>query len=115
MKSGDNENSPKVSKIPFRIGGRGSKQLAKAIEKSSVERGDNLNDISWVFSSGNQPCFAKVVSITTSGVMIQPMSPIDGDSDIYQPWEGHLWIEKRENIHPIKVLNLPLLMLWYIF
>lgn len=104
----ESEGSPKVQKVPFRISGRGSKQLSKAMEQT-IERGHYSNEISWVFSTGNHPCFAKVVSMTTGGVMIQPMSPIDGDSDIYQPWEGHLWMEKRENIFPVEVVSYSLM------
>jgi hypothetical protein len=91
----------KNQQTPFRIGGRGSKQLSKALEQSSVDRG--RDEISWVFSAGRHPCFAKVLSFAMSGIMIQPMSPVEGDSNLYKLWEGHVWLEKREQIHPVQV------------
>jgi hypothetical protein len=91
-----------VNQTPFRIGGRGSKQLSKALEKSFVDRG--RDDISWVFCTGSHPCFAKVLSFAMSGIMIQPMSPVEGDLNLYKPWEGHLWLEKRDQIHPVQVM-----------
>jgi hypothetical protein len=88
--------------VPFRVGGRGSKQFSKAIEISHSDRGTN-EAISWVFCSGVHPCFAKVISSAMTGVMIQPMSPVEGDSNLYKPWEGHLWMEKKDHIHPVQV------------
>jgi hypothetical protein len=88
--------------VPFRVGGRGSKQLSKAIEISHGDRGVS-EEIAWVFCSGVHPCFAKVISFATTGVMIQPMSPVEGDPHLYQLWEGHLWMEKKDHIHPVQM------------
>lgn len=86
------------NQTPFRVGGRGSKQLSKALEQSSADR-----DLAWVFCTGSHACFAKVISFAMSGIMIQPMSPVEGDPNLYKPWEGHLWLEKRDQIHPVQV------------
>jgi hypothetical protein len=95
---------------PFRVGGRGSKQLSKAIEKSYVEKekaGESPNlENTWAFCSGSHPCFAKIISAPTSyanSVIIQPMYPSDVDPSLFVPWDGHLWLAKKEKLHPVKV------------
>jgi hypothetical protein len=74
---------PSATPPPFRMGGRGSKQLSKAIEKSSIEKekasgGSSTLEPTWGFCFGNHPCFAKIVSSPPSSpasVIIQPMFP----------------------------------------
>lgn len=96
-----------ASTPPFRVGGRGSKQLSKAIEKSSLERdqaGDVHNEPQWAFCVGKHPCFAKIVSVNNpKSVIIQPMFSNDQDPHLFTLWEGHLWMAKSDKIHHVKV------------
>ena len=93
---------------PFRTGGRGSKQLSKAIEYSSVEK-DAQSGISsdmWVLHAGDPIYFAKVVSATTqdaSSVLVQKMQPSHIDPALLVPWDGHLVVAKIESLQPIQV------------
>jgi hypothetical protein len=103
------------STSPFRIGGRGSKQLSKAIEKSYVERGLSKCEPLWAFCSGTHPVFAKIVSSVMSGVIIQPIFPSEMDPNLYLPWEGHLWLAKKEKVYPIKVFSSMLSFMSIIF
>jgi hypothetical protein len=93
---------------PFRTGGRGSKQLSKAIEYSSVEKGtqSGISNDMWVLHDGDPIYFAKVVSPATqdaSSVLVQKMQPSHIDPALLVPWEGHLVLAKIESLQPIQV------------
>ena len=96
---------------PFRVGGRGSKQLSKAIEKSCLERGqagDAHSEPQWAFCLGKHPCFAKILSEynpsqPSKSVIIQPMFSNDQDPHLFTLWEGHLWMAKCDKIYIVKV------------
>jgi hypothetical protein len=103
-----------TSTPPFRVGGRGSKQLSKAIEKSSIERGqagDAHSEPQWAFCLGKHPCFAKIVSVnnpsqSSKSVIIQPMFNVQQDAHLFTLWEGHLWMAKIDKIYPVKVIEI---------
>lgn len=110
------DNRPGTGRIssttpPFRMGGRGSKQLSKAIEKSSLERdqaGATCNEPQWAFCLGKHPCFAKILSEynpseSSKSVIIQPMFSNDQDPHLFTPWEGHLWMTKSDKIYLVKM------------
>jgi hypothetical protein len=100
-----------TSTPPFRVGGRGSKQLSKAIEKSSQERGqagDAQSEPQWAFCLGKHPCFAKILSVKcptqpSKSVIIQPMFSNEQDPHLFTLWEGHLWMAKSDKIYHVKV------------
>ncbi len=85
---------------PFRPGGRGSKQLSKAIEQTK-----SVNS-AWVLCS-QPPCFARVMSTMSStqssNIMIQPLRASPHNSALLVPWDGHLLIAKSEHLHKIQV------------
>lgn len=99
------------STSPFRVGGRGSKQLSKALEKSSQERGqagDTHCEPQWAFCLGKNPCFAKILPVnnplhSSKSVIVQPMFSNAQDPHLFTLWEGHLWMAKIDKLHPVKV------------
>lgn len=91
---------------PFRPGGRGSKMLAKAIEEDVTADMGRQADISLpqhVLCVGKTPCFAKVMRAgqDSNTVFIQPMHRSGGDPQLLVPWEGHLWLAKRNRLMPV--------------
>lgn len=92
---------------PFRTGGRGSKQLSKAIENSAGEKQNQygVTGDMWVLHTGDPIYFAKVVSFAQdpSSVLIQKMQPSHIDPALLVPWEGHLMIAKIETLQSIQV------------
>ena len=101
---------------PFRLGGRGSKQVSKAIEQIEQDKekekedgicsSDDTSTLEWVFCTGKSPCFAKVKSVSSDDIesyLIQPMIKSPHDPNLLLLWEGHLWLAKRERMIPIKV------------
>ena len=96
-----------ASTPPFRVGGRGSKQLSKAIETACLERdqaGDVHKEPQWAFCLVKHPCFAKIVSVNNpKSVIIQPMFSNAKDPHLFTLWEGHLWMAKTDKIYYVKV------------
>lgn len=114
MNHSDSSKNIQVSTPPFRVGGRGSKQLSKAIEKSNIEKekaGDSPHvEQCWVFYTGSHPCFAKIISCATAdenSVIIQPMYPSEVDPSLFVPWNGHLWVATKDKLHPVKMKQEP--------
>jgi hypothetical protein len=98
-------NNPFLS-TPFRIGGRGSKQLSMALEQSSLEKrkgNQEKEEFSYVYCLGNHSCFGKIFKYVESGIIIQPMSAVEGDHELFTLWKGHLWMVKKDKIHPVRV------------
>eukprot|EP01041_Mallomonas_annulata_P003510 gene3510-6981_t len=95
---------------PFRVGGRGSKQLSKAIEKSNAY--SHIDDQSLVIFTGNKklsPCFAKIKSTNDpSSVVIEPMHPYPGVNGFLQPWNGHISIVDNSSVLPVKMKSVQL-------
>lgn len=95
---------------PFRTGGRGSKQLSKAIEHSTAEKTSSgtpqeLEPI-WVIHTRNPIYFAKYVSTNfqdPNSVLVQKMQPSHIDQALLVPWDGHLCIVKSEHLQRIEV------------
>ena len=92
---------------PFRPGGRGSKQLSKALQ----ENGESSAEISWVLCTGkSQTYFAKVISVPTENagnVLLQPLHQSPHDPTLLKCWEGHLWLAKKEKLHPVQMQQEP--------
>lgn len=111
-----NPTNPKYhnrSSPPFRVGGRGSKQLTKALQQSEEitltddSDGENGSNTNWMLCTSSPICFAKVVSVSSHDkTMIQPLRLNPLDSCLLIPWEGHVWLAKNENLIPVKVLYL---------
>ena len=90
---------------PFRPGGRGSKQLV-AIENSKEKSSPMSEEQAWVFCSGKPPYYAKVISVpseASDSVMLQPLHQSPHDKCLLLPWDGHLWLAKREKLTIVKV------------
>jgi hypothetical protein len=90
---------------PFRPGGRGSKQLV-AIEYSKEKSSPMNEEQTWVFCSGKPPYYAKVISgpsEASENVMLQPLHQSPHDKCLLLPWDGHLWLAKREKLKVVKV------------
>lgn len=88
-----NKSSP-----PFRLGGRGSKQVAKALETPE--------NIECVLSISTPVCFAKVVSQgsqDTKKTMIQPFRTNPSDRSLLLPWDGHIWLANSKSLVPVIV------------
>lgn len=113
---------------PFRTGGRGSKQLSKAIEHSAAEKTSSGlpqdSDPVWVMHTKNPVYFAKYVSTNCQdpgSVLVQKMQPSHVDQALLVPWDGHLCIVKNEYLQRIEVkmtsllylLNMALLYHWH--
>ena len=95
---------------PFRTGGRGSKQLSKAIEHSSAEKSSaglpQEAEPIWLMHTGTPIYFCKYVSTNCQdpgSVLVQKMQPSHIDPALLVPWEGHLCIEKNERLRRIEV------------
>ena len=91
---------------PFRSGGRGSKQLSKALQ----ENGGSSAEISWVLCTGKTTYFAKVISVpteNTGNVLLQPLLQSSHDPSLLKCWEGNLWLAKREKLHPVQMHQEP--------
>lgn len=92
---------------PFRPGGRGSKQLSKAIEQSKQQP-------QWVMATGSHACFAKIISnlssfeSKTESVFIQPMIQSKHDKSLLVLWEGNLWASKTNKLEAVKVIVMPI-------
>ena len=84
---------------PFRSGGRGCQALSAA-----VHAGDKADPV-WVLCAGKaQTYFAQIMSApaeNTSNVMLQPLHPSPHDSALFRPWSGHLWMAKKDKLHPV--------------
>jgi hypothetical protein len=99
---------------PFRTGGRGSKQLSKAIEHSTQEK-INLGSLEetenvFLLHTGNPLYFAKYVSTNCqdpSSVLVQKMQPSHIDPALLVKWEGHLCIVKCERLQQIQMKKEP--------
>lgn len=97
---------PSSLSSPFRIGGRGSKQLSKAIEKSNSEKekaGISTSfENTFALCTGSSPCFAKILSAPSSdSFLIQPMHPNDANTSLFVPWDGLVWLAKRAILYPV--------------
>ena len=82
---------------PFRTGGRGCKQLSKAI--------NDEND-SFVFCQAKDCYYGKVISIPSGdndSVLVQPMHQSVHDSSLFTPWEGQIWLANSKNLTNIQV------------
>jgi hypothetical protein len=92
---------------PFKPGGRGSKQLSKAIEQSKETSELEDDATKWVLCYGRSPCFAKVISSASEenleSILIQPMRQSPHDPRLLILWEGHLWLAKSDKLYPVKV------------
>ena len=102
-----NRSSP-----PFRIGGRGSRQLSKALEEAKQQLVDpqNQQDAQFVICMADPPCFAKAITQIqeSSSVLIQPLIPsTTADAALLAPWEGHIWLAKADKLHSIKMKQEP--------
>lgn len=89
------------SSPPFRIGGRGSKQLAKALEQNKL-----LPQQNWVLCTGSQACFAQNLGASSQHsdrVMIQPMNPSAADPCILIPWVGQIWLAKKSTLISVQM------------
>lgn len=97
---------------PFSLGGRGSRQLSKALEecrKNSREHSPAAEDI-WVLCTNNPICVAKYIAPSqdsTSTVLIQPMKSSSYDIGLLIPCDGQLILAKRENIQSIQMIQEP--------
>ena len=88
------------SSPPFRPGGRGSKQLL------AFEQGLHEHQSPYVISTGNPPCFGKVISNSLgneSNVLIQPMRASQLDPSLLVPWDGQLWSAKSSKLTSVEV------------
>jgi len=101
-----NRSSP-----PFRIGGRGSRQLAKALEeaKKQLVEPQNQQESQWVICMANPPCFAKAIIPLqeSSSVLIQPLLPSPHDPALLTLWDGHIWLAKTDKLHSIQMKQEP--------
>lgn len=103
-----NETTPYQSRHspPFRLGGRGSKQLSKALEKSNID--GNIDDRNCVIFTGNAslaPCFAKVLRTNDHNtVVIESMHPNLNDPGLFQPC--HIYIVENREVLPVQVLTI---------
>lgn len=92
---------------PFRSGGRGSKQLSKALQDNA----EAVIEPSWVLCAGkSQTYFAKIISVpaeSTGNVLLQPLYQSPHDATLLKPWEGHLWLAKKEKLHPVQMRQEP--------
>ena len=97
---------------PFSLGGRGSRQLSKALEecrKNSREHSPAAEDV-WVLCTNNPICVAKYIAPSqdsTSTVLIQPMKSSSYDNGLLIPCDGQLILAKRENIQSIQMNQEP--------
>ena len=91
----------------FRPGGRGSKQLAKALQ----ENGEVTTEPEWVLCTGNEHTyFARIVNNNTGNngdVYVQPLHQSPHDPSLLKCWEGHLFLAKREILHPVLMKQEP--------
>lgn len=97
---------------PFRSGGRGSKQVSAALEQSLSQEPQPSADTLLpapakqyvLFFGRSSPCFARIISENEpNSVMLQPLRPNPIDPKLLIPWEGHLWLAKRDKIRPVQV------------
>ena len=108
--------SPSALASPFRIGGRGSKQLSKAVQQTRQQL--DIEDCGVFCFASPTPCFAKVVSSDLhergegngNTVLIQPMRESPHNSALYIPCDGHLLLSKVEFLHAVKVILLELFL-----
>lgn len=97
---------------PFSLGGRGSRQLSKALEecrKNSRDHSPASDDV-WVLCTNNPICVAKYIAPSqdsTSTILIQPMKSSSYDSGLLIPCDGQLILAKRENIQSIQMIQEP--------
>ncbi len=99
---------------PFRSGGRGSKQVAAALERTADSPQIQTTEKKYAFFDGrSSPCFVKIVNEKQfGGVLVQPLRANPLDPNFYIPWDGHLWIAMRSKLHPIEVkLSVSLIIL----
>lgn len=101
-----NRSSP-----PFRPGGRGAKQLSKALEQSTEAEEDSQSQ--YVMCYGKEsPCYAKVMSCTSDKqTLITPMKASPYDNSLLVPMTGKLWLVKSSYLHPVEVRTRALLSL----
>jgi hypothetical protein len=90
---------------PFRSGGRGSKQVAAALERTADSPQVLTSDKKYAFFDGrSSPCLVRIVNEKQfGGVLVQPLRANPLDTNYYIPWEGHLWIAMRSKLHPVEV------------
>jgi hypothetical protein len=99
---------------PFRTGGRGSKQLSKAIQHSWSEKTNSDGTAPekssvFVLHVGDPLYFAKVISVNSKDphmILVQRMQPSHIDPALLSPWEGHLLLVKVEYLHRIQVFQI---------
>ena len=91
------------SSPPFRVGGRGSKQLSKAIEQSKQQQSVETEDLNFVFfRARNQP--AKVVTVNDS-IYVNLMIPSKHNRDLWDINRNcQLYPAKISELMPIQVL-----------
>lgn len=93
---------------PFRSGGRGSKQLAAVIERSTTNADSPQTSIpekKYAFFDGTRsPCFVRIVKENHGGgVLVQPLRANPLDTNFLIPWDGHLWMAMRSKLHHVEV------------
>ena len=92
---------------PFRAGGRGSKQLSKAVELTqaqSIEKGEDSSFL-WVIYVGRHAFFGKFISRSANTCLIQQMLPGSDDKKILFLREGHLKSVNAQLVFRIQVLK----------
>ena len=105
--------SPKFqnrSSPPFHPGGRGAKQLSKALEQCTEAEELSHSSPLFVMCYGREcPCYAKVIGHPDeTQTLITPMKASPYDSALLVPMTGRLWLAKNANLHPVEVLHLSL-------
>ena len=95
------------SMTAFRPGGRGSKQLAKALQ----ENGEVSAEPEWVLCTGKEHTyFARIVNNNTGNngdVYVQPLHQSPHDPSLLKLWDGHLFLAKRQILHPVLMKQEP--------
>jgi hypothetical protein len=89
---------------PFRPGGRGSKQLSKALELSKEQETFDM-----IFCTRNSS-FARVISSVTqdtNSVLVQPMKPSVHDPSLFVPWVGGTCLIPTDSILQVKMRKEP--------
>lgn len=99
---------------PFRPDGRGARQLIKAKEQTE-ESCIVESEMKWVLCASSPACFAILISDDDEkSAMIQPLHSNPNDPALLQPWDGHIWLAKKNTLVPVKVSRIYIISLFYI-
>ena len=102
-------NSAIKNPSPFRLGGRGSKNLTAALTDSPVLASANQQSpivkSFYLYKGEPQPCIVQLLS-KANGTFVQSLKPNPLNPNFLIACNGQIWTADDEQLYPVQVRNI---------